>query len=492
MQHSPKPPLRISGSASRPECTVAIVGAGFSGTMAAINLRHALPPEFVIHLFERTGRFARGPAYAGTDAAHLLNVRAANMSALPDDPGHFERWLDRQEPSVLREVRAGPAGRFATRRLYGRYLRALLYEEMLASGGRVLLCADDVVDVAPCGAGWRLTCASGRVVGAAAVVIAAGNLPSARVDNQVVFRDPWRAEAITGLRPDEPVLIVGTGLSMVDLALAMTAQGFNGPILALSRRGLVPQRHVPPGPAWTWAPFTPADCGSLTSLLRRVRQAVAEAATQGIGWRAVVDGLRPVTAAIWHQLPDAERRRFLRHVRPFWDTHRHRMAPDVATAFDRLIADGTLTLRRGRVVRTEVAGDRARVTIQEFGATCRWTLEVQRVIHATGSGGGADESRLLACLRGAGLASSDPQGLGLQVDDRLRLVGRAGVPATTLWALGPIVRGVHWECTAVPDIRVQASAIGRDIAGHFAGCAGVAAQGDCEDPNLSQTLVPWP
>jgi uncharacterized NAD(P)/FAD-binding protein YdhS len=466
-----KPPLRISGSASPPERTVAIVGAGFSGTMAAINLRHALPPEFVVHLFERTGRFARGPAYAGQAAAYLLNVRSANMSALPDDPGHFERWLDQLDPSMPHDVRAGPAGRFASRRLYGRYLRALLFEEMRASGGRVLLCADDVVDVAPCGTGWRLTCASGRVVAAAAVVIAAGNLPSARNDNQIVFRDPWRPEAVAGLRPDEPVLIVGTGLTMVDLALAMTARNFNGPILALSRRGLVPQRHGAPGPSWPWTPFSATECRSLTGLLRRVRRAVAEAAAQGIDWRAVVDGLRPITAATWRSLPAAEHARFLRHLRPFWDTHRHRMAPEVATAFDELTATGTLALLRGRVLGIEVADGAARVTVQECGAVQARTLEVQRVIQATGSGGGLEESTLLARLRAAGLATSDPQGLGLQVDERLRLVGSDGAPAANLWALGPIVRGVFWECTAVPDIRLQASAIGRDVAAALADAA---------------------
>ena len=451
---------------------VAIIGAGFSGTMAAIHLRHALPPDHVVVLFDRTGRFARGPAYAATEAPHLLNVRSVNMSALPDDPGHFERWLAGQAPRWPEDVQVTAAGTFASRRLYGRYLRALLYDEMTLSGGRVRLCSDDVRGVAATPQGWRLECASGREITAAAVVVASGNLPSSRPGDGVVFHDPWAAGAMAGLRPGEPVLIVGTGLTMVDLALAMHARGFDGPIIALSRRGLVPQRHQAPGPSWPCPPVAEGERRSLSGLLRKLRRRVRDAAAQGVDWRAVVDGMRPVTAGLWQGLPPAERSRFLRHLRPYWDAHRHRMAPVVADAFQGLLARGVLQLKRGRVMATEAHqgahGRAARVLIQDRGASCTETVVAQRVIYATGIGAGTDADGLVAGLVATGLARTDQHGMGLEVTASLQLITRDGGIASGLWALGPIVRGVFWECTAVPDIRVQAHTVAGAVSEHLA------------------------
>lgn len=451
---------------------VAIIGAGFSGTMAAIHLRHALPPDHVVVLFDRTGRFARGPAYAATDAPHLLNVRSVNMSALPDDPGHFERWLAGLAPRWPDDVQVTAAGTFASRRLYGRYLRALLYDEMTLSGGRVRLCSDDVRGVSAGPDGWRLHCASGREIVAAAVVVASGNLPSSRPSDGVVFHDPWAAGAMADLRPNEPVLIVGTGLTMADLALAMHARGFDGPIVALSRRGLVPQRHVAPGPSWPCPPFTESERRSLSALVRGLRQRARDAAAQGADWRAVIDGMRPVTAGLWQGLPPAERSRFLRHLRPYWDVHRHRMAPVVADAFQSLLTRGTLRLQRGRVLATEPHqgphGSAARVLIQDRGASRTEAIVVQRVIYATGIGAGADADGLVAGLVATGLARTDQHGMGLEVTASLQLTRRDGGIASGLWALGPIVRGVFWECTAVPDIRVQAHTVAGAVARHLA------------------------
>ena len=451
---------------------VAIIGAGFSGTMAAIHLRHALPPDWIIVLLDRTGRFARGPAYAASDAPHLLNVRSLNMSALPDDPGHFERWLEGQAARWPDEVQVTEAGTFASRRLYGRYLRALLYDEMTRSGGRVRLCSDDVRGLVPAQGGWRLACTSGRELAAAAVVIASGTLPSSRPGDGVVFHDPWAAGATAGLRPGEPVLIVGTGLTMVDLALAMHARGFDGPIVALSRRGLVPQRHAAPGPPWPFPPFADEERRSLSALLRGLRRRVRDAAAQGVDWHAAIDALRPMTAGLWQGLPPPERSRFLRHLRPYWDVHRHRMAPVVAEAFGGLLARGVLRLKRGRVMAAELqqgpAGSAARVQIQDRGASCAEAIVAQRVIHATGIGAGAAADGLYAGLVATGLARTDQHGMGLAVTAALQVLRSDGGVAPGLWALGPIVRGVFWECTAVPDIRVQAQTVAGAVAEHLA------------------------
>ncbi|HTJ91041.1 MAG TPA: FAD/NAD(P)-binding protein [Acidocella sp.] len=344
---------------------IAIIGAGFSGTMAAIHLRRELPPNYVVYLFERTGRFARGLAYAASGTPHLLNVRSINMSAFPEDPEHFDRWMEQEAGRFPNEIKRTEAGTFATRRLYGRYLRRLLYEELKASGGRVRLAADDVIALEHAPAGWRLTCASGRDITVSGLVLAAGNLPSSRPCDGVVFHDPWTPSAMSDLRLNEPVLIVGTGLTMIDLALGMHRQGFCGPIIAVSRRGLVPQSHDQVERTWPTPGFTAAQRTSLAALLHRLRTEVREAKRHGIGWRAVVDSLRPITAELWRGLPYDQKRRFLRHLRPYWDIHRHRMAPPVAAQFEALIESGALRTKRGRVHGIEIFGAHASLILQD-------------------------------------------------------------------------------------------------------------------------------
>jgi len=453
---------------------IAIVGAGFSGTMAAVHLRRRLSGAATIWLFDRSGRFARGPAYAASALPHLLNVRSMNMSAFADEPVHFEAWLKdhlTRRPADWNEVADTEAGRFATRRLYGRYLRQLLYRELREGGGRVALQSSDVERILPDAGGWRLWCANGRVLRADIVVLAGGNLaPAARGDG-VVFHNPWDDAAATGLRPGEPVMIVGTGLTMVDLALAMQAGGFAGPIIAVSRRGLVPQPHVFGSGGWPAPEFTDAERGSLVGLLRRIRREFAAAATAGIGWRAVIDGLRPVTASLWRNLPGPEQRRFLRHLRPFWDVHRHRMAPPIAAALAAMRASGALTLRRGRVRSVVCEAGRAHVTIDTGGPDGE-TISVQRLVYATGARAAGESDSLIASLCMAGLVRLDDHGMGLQVDGQLRIVAPDGRVTPGLWALGPVVRGTFWECTAVPDVRVQASHVADAIA------AWVRRQGD--------------
>ena len=427
--------------------------------MTAIQLRRALP-ESHVYLFDGAKHFGRGAAYAAVNDQYLLNVRSSNMSGFPDDPAHFERWLaDHSDPAI---------GAFAERGSYGSYLRALISQELARPSGRLHLRSAKVLRLGHGDGGWQVKCAGGQRIGADAVVIATGNLASAKPHDGLVFHNPWAPDTLVGLRPDEAVLIVGTGLTMVDLAQGVRAAGFTGPVLAVSRRGLVPHCHGTPAPARP----CPADLLEpglpVSMLLRRVRQMVRQAAAQDADWRTVIDGLRPVTAALWQSWALPERARFLRHLRPYWDIHRHRIAPAVAGRIAAMLEDGQLQLRRGRVAaiaqRSGPRGPCAQVSIQQRGTTSRYVVEAQRVIFATGAGSGMADDPLVADLVGSGTARIDGNQLGLEVTDALKVVGRDGEAASGLWALGPIVRGSFWECTAVPDIRVQAKTIATNVA----------------------------
>lgn len=454
--------FRPTTAPSREKLPVAVIGSGFSGTMVALHLAAFLPPDQPILLCER-GAFARGPAYATPNAGHLLNVRAANMSAFPRQADHFLDWLATARKEHPGEVIETDAGLFASRGLYGRYLFSLLARAVSGGPGRVRMMHADVVDIEPDGGRYVLHCADGAAYPVAAAVLAVGNLPAPDAASPLHHTNPWAPGATSGLRPDRPVLIVGTGLTMVDLALELRASGFSGPVIAVSRRGLLSHRHAATH-RWPTPSFNAGERASLLRLLRRVRQDVRAAVDLGVDWRSVIDSLRPITADLWRGLPDAERARFLRHLRPVWDIHRHRFAAPVADALDAMLADGFLTVRRGRVVAMHCGGDEVDVLIRPRGADKAERLVVQRVINATGlQAAGSAESPLIQALRRRGLARLDPMALGLDVTDALNVVGEGGRASPNLFALGPIVRGVFWECVAVPDVRTQAEKVARHV-----------------------------
>ena len=456
----------MTGRGDFPEGTrkgrvIGIIGGGFSGTMVAVQLRRRLRPEDRVLLFERGGESGRGLAYQRGRVPNLLNVRSANMSAYPDDPGHFDQWLAHRGPSAADEVHGSDVGAFATRRLYGDYLGD--QPAAPAGGAMVEHHAEEIIDVQRAGTGFRLETAGGAGFHADGVVVAVGNLARSGSPDGVVFPDPWNEAALTDLPQDAKVAVIGTGLTMVDLVLGLFQPGFGGQVTALSRRGLLPRPHAPAGGTWPTPSLTSREQSSAVALLQRVRSEIALAAKSGIDWRAVIDCLRPVTRALWQGMPLAEQRRFLRHLRPYWDVHRHRIPPMAASRIEALLREGSLTVRAGRIERIEPASGSARISWRPRGQKGAQALDVQRVIYATGPESAKGQGGLLDNLCRNGLARLDPLGLGLDVTENLRLPSADGSPQDGLWALGPIVRGVFWECTAVPDIRVQAQALAEEI-----------------------------
>ncbi|WP_132252234.1 FAD/NAD(P)-binding protein [Methylobacterium segetis] len=434
---------------------IAVIGAGFSGTMAAIQLLATLPRSRPVLLCERADAFGRGLAYATRAPAHLLNLRAANMSAFSDRPHHFEAWLAEEGAEGVRRT---PAGTFAPRGVYGRYLSELLRQALTADGlPRLRLVNDAVTDLEPSGGGFVLRTEGGQAHPVAGAVLAAGNLAGPGEPASRHRVDPWQPERFGRLHPHLPVLIVGTGLTMVDTVATLRGQGFSGHIVAVSRRGLLPNVHEP-AEAWPAPNLTTGDLASLSALVGRIRREVASARAAGVDWRGVVDGLRPVTDFIWRSLPAPERDRFLRHLRPFWDVHRHRTAPPAAQAIDEEIARGSLTVLAGRIRAIADEEAHAVVTLLPRGEEQPRDLEVQCILDATGIGRVSEtQDPLLRRLMARGLVRPGPFGLGLDAGPDYRALGTRG--GGRLWTLGPLLRGVLWECIAVPDIRNQAAEV---------------------------------
>ncbi len=425
--------------------TVIIIGGGASGVLAAVQiLSHS--PDARAHLFERSGTFGAGIAYATRNENHLLNVRVANMSAFPDRPEHFYDWLRARDP----EAGWRPED-FVPRLVYQRYLESLLEPYR---GERLFLHADAIVDLAPDGAGVKVTARSGVVFRADAAVLATGNEPAiTRAGGHVA--DYWSSRGDFGLPPDAAVAIFGTGLSMIDSVLSLKDDGHTGPIHAISRRGQVPATHRAVAPVRIDLSDLPLGRG-LPALLHAVRRIVRAG---GADWRGVVDGLRPHTRTIWRSLSRADRARFLRHLRPWWDVHRHRMAPAVAARVAEARETGQLTVHAGHLLSVRERDDGAvAVTFRERGTGAEKTLEVGAIVDCRGGNPRFSNTRnpALIALMDRGLARPDALDLGVDVTDDLRVRDHAGHPSDRIFAIGPLTRGAFWEVTAVPDIRNEA------------------------------------
>lgn len=445
---------------------VVIIGAGFSGTLQAINLlRHDGPRATLI---ERGPAAGKGLAYGAAHPSHVLNVRAGNMSALPDDPGHFVRWLEARG--------IGDAATFVPRVTYGEYLSEQLAAACAAAPDRLEVIAGDVVDLRHDGRATAVL-ADGRRIEAHAAVLAVGNLPPhhppgldpAALPGDRYFGDPWDPALPAGLADDDTVLIIGTGLTMVDVALLLEASGFGGRIVAMSRRGLLPREHEPAGPGWARIDERPKLTAS--ALLASVR---ARGAT--IGWRNAVDELRPFTQSMWANASRAERGRFIRHLRPWWDVHRHRLAPEVFARLKAMQASGRLVAIAGKPGVFAADEDGATVTWRPRGSDRSETLKVRRIVNATGPQGDLTrtEEPLLRKLLDRGLIRPDTARLGIDVDGTAAAIGADGRPSEWLHALGPMTRGAFWEIVAVPDIRTQTWSLARRLSNaHWVGGEGL-------------------
>jgi uncharacterized NAD(P)/FAD-binding protein YdhS len=452
--------------------TIGIIGAGFSGALLALHLLRRCGPLDRIFLIEKSGRLGAGLAYSTGNSSHLLNVRAGNMSAFSAEPNHFVDWL-RRLPAQARSVVADDppgASSFAPRGLFGAYVQQALAEAIWRGerGERLTVVSDAVDAIVRREDGLELQLAVGRKITVDQAVLAIGNFPPARSSGAIVG-DPWDARATAGLDPDAPVLILGTGLTMIDTVVSLLDAGHRGPIRAVSRRGLLPRQHVTAIPddtgeirlprPWTFDP--PPSGKSLVRLVQQVRRTVAEAEKLGRGWRSVIDGLRPHTQRLWRELSLTDRQRFLRHLRPWWDVHRHRAAPEVMARVTAARDSGQLAIIAGRIRATQADETGVTLTVQRKGSGETVMLRGARLIDCTGLNNDCTkiDQPLLKQLLADGFARPDTLRLGLDITDDGALIGSDGTAAPDLFALGPITKGAFWEIIAVPDLRVACEAM---------------------------------
>lgn len=404
----------------------------------------------------------RGVAYATGNERHLLNVRAAGMGLFNDEHDDFVRFASAR----LGAVRGAD---FLPRGVFGEFIEAQIRrrtDAALQRGQPFELHADDALRIERLGdGGYVVRLARGALIRADAVVLALGALaqrPLKAVSREALASgayelDPWRLAA----RAEAPrrVLVIGTGLTAVDALLSASMQWPQAALVAVSRHGRLPFAHpvAPPAPYPFQADLNQAllDCRGVPAMLRLVREVID---SHSGDWRSVVDGMRPINALLWQQLGDAQRRQFLRHLRWLWEAARHRSAPASAAALARLRQEGRLQLHAARVLGVD-GGAPLRVTLRGRADQRVTTLDTDLVIQATGldTATAYTVDPLLARLLRDGLAAPDPLQLGLAAQPDGQLLDARGVPQPGLFALGSLLRGNLWECTAMPEIRVAAA-----------------------------------
>jgi uncharacterized NAD(P)/FAD-binding protein YdhS len=457
---------------SAPTERVAIVGGGAAGALAAVHLLRE-PRErggLEIELIDRTGTFGAGVAYGTDDPLHLLNVPAVRMGAIHGRPEHFHEWLAERGEPVAEEA-------FLPRGVYATYIRDLLTRaEREAAGARLRRRGGEVASIAeqhgPGVAPLELTFADGERLEADRVILALGPLGSGdpiRVPPElkksgVYVADPWAAGALDEVRSDSSVLIVGTGLTMVDVALSLGEIEGGPRIRAVSRHGLVPRRHRR-GLTNLRRFHIPMETGELEPVVAAVFAQICRVAKQGDDWRDVIDSMRPVSPQLWRSLRLEDKRRFLSEFQRLWDVHRFRMAPDVADRFAALEASGRLVTEANAIVSVEPHGECARVFLRTPGSHELDTVEVDRVINC--SGAGCDLRRqappVLAGLLAAGRARADDLGLGLDVSEEGAVLDSEGAESERIFVVGSLRKGVEWEAIGVTEIRDHSGAIARQV-----------------------------
>jgi uncharacterized NAD(P)/FAD-binding protein YdhS len=450
--------------------TVVVIGGGFSGSLFAMKFAAAQPDAHVI-LVERGRRVGRGVAYGACADIHLLNVPVARME-LGLEPG-FADWLKRRGAvldDALAESGGDLEGSFVAREIFGTYMeeRVLAAVSLDRSRGFNIVHGEAVRLLDFPARGVLLS--DGREIEADLIVLATGNLPPrppAAKDNwlydtQLFVPDPWAKDAFDGLAKNAPIVLLGAGLTTVDVALKLAGEGHTGTMHAISRRGFLPLAHRAGG---SWDSFhDPKAHISPRALMRLLRSEARRAEAKGVPWQRVMDTMRPMVARVWHGWTIDDRRQFIRHLRPRWDVHRHRMAPRVAARIAALVARGQLHVFGGRIVTYRPKAGAVEVTFAQRGTGKTHTLIVDRVVNCTGPRSDMDRIAvpLLADLRRRGLIAPDKLGIGIETQDCAAL-GSAGHVSPWLYALGSLTKPNWWEVIAVPEINAQIDRLVRDL-----------------------------
>jgi len=415
---------------------VAVVGGGAAGVITAHHLLRAADAEHPVdvRIVERNPGFGRGLAYRTRQRLHTVNNYAGRLSAVDGDPDHLLRWAAGHGHPLT------PTS-FPARGLYGDYLADVLDQAHVPDGSALLRGRGHAVDVTRHASGLSVHLSRGWTIEADKVVLAVGNPPPRRRPElerlgERYVADPWVPDLLDRLEGVPEVLLLGTGLTMVDTVAALNDAFPMARFTAVSRRGLLPSRHRRRTSRLHDA-FHPGT-GPLDEVLDRVAHRLEEVGEHGGDWRDVVDSVRASANDVWSAFSPADQDRFARELARHWEVARHRMAPDMADLVDSLLHSGRL-----RILPVSA------VDPAQFPA----------VVNCTGPAPTSSRgwNRLVDALLDRGVVRPHRLGLGIDCDEHGRVVGSTGEVDPDVYVVGAARKGAEWEVSAVPDLRGQAA-----------------------------------
>jgi uncharacterized NAD(P)/FAD-binding protein YdhS len=452
---------------SQPE-HIAILGGGFCGVMTAVNLVRLSPRTLRVTIINEDRPTGRGVAYGTRRKEHLLNVAARNMSAFHDQPDHLLQWLrTRSEFDAVpeRDLRE----KFIPRMIYGDYLRSIMQHHFEGAGGMTPVKVEHVpghaVDIEPQGV---VLLSDGRRVEADRIVLATGNeapaeLPGAEAlkDHPAWVGNPWVVWDKRLPTDGGVIVLLGTGLTTVDAVITVRELGWQGSIHAVSRHGWIPHSHFR---GIEYPEFPPADVDlttlGLEKLIALMEEHCARLREMGANPAIIVDKMRPHTQKVWQSFSAQERRDFARRHAARWNVMRHRIAPEIHAQLTSAQLTGQLTIHPANIERVEASDGKVRVHLSGGKS-----LDGDLVINATGpqTRFTATRSVLLQNLLRRQLISPDDMDMGVRIDSDHTAVTADGARSDLLLALGPLLRGTHWETIAVPELRGQARRVAETL-----------------------------
>jgi uncharacterized NAD(P)/FAD-binding protein YdhS len=454
--------------------TIAILGGGFCGTVTAVNLARLSQEPLRIVVVNHRYPLGRGVAYSTKRAEHLLNVVARNMSALADDLTHFVEWLQtRHEFADIPESRLRE--QFIPRRIYGDYLLGLLHghgrPERNRSGSTIETIDGEAVRISLPHTGAKITLADGQMIEADKVLLATGNPPPADPNiGGAALRHPnylncWEYSEQQLSDRTKNVVLLGTGLTMVDAYLTLAELGWQGKITAVSRNGFLPKSHFQGVEYTEFPPAEPAKLG-LAALVNQIEEHCERLSQRGVNPALLIDKLRPHTQLIWRHFSVDERRAFLEKYKARWNVNRHRIAQSVYQCVAQGIDQGKLQIERGSVSELQANGDEIGVVLKDASGNKR-TVRGHLVMNCMGPQEqlSAIHSPLLQQLLAEGMVAQDDLDMGVRVTADFAIIDRQGHPSNVLYAIGPLLKGTLWETTAVPELRVQTYQVAHILGG---------------------------
>lgn len=454
---------------------IVIIGAGFCGTMVAVNLVETTECPLKITIIDKKNNFNKGVAYNAYSATHLLNVTTGKMSAFQKKPDHFLDWVMKRQEFKHQE-RLVVSNSFMPRMLYGAYLKDIWDRSLLMAKSKNIEIAQihdfaTALDIDP--KKITISLESKKSITASKCVLATGNqLPAnPKINNpdcyksRKYYQNPWDIETVMNNPSNRAVLIIGNGLTMVDTVFGLLESGFKGQIHAISPNGfnLLPHEHS--GATYTKLQEELTGSLPLSRLVSLANKHIKGAKRYGHTAPWVIDAFRPFAQKLWKNLSVSEKHLFMARLRHLWNVARHRIPQQSHDKIRQLQIDGQLSVKSGRIIDLKETEKGIDVSYFDKQENKTKALHVFRIINCTGP-----ESDLMKidglfkkCIS-RGMMQQDALKLGISADTSTFQVKKAdGNIHDNLFTLGSNLKGELWESTAVNELRAQAEQLSEMI-----------------------------